>query len=183
MQTKNFILTGTTGAGKTTVIEFLRERGHSVVREGFMDVYHQLRDQGHADPLAEACFLDEVVRLQATREQEARGRVSSCVYFDRSPLCTLALSQFMARAPSKILLRELARMSDDTPYETHVFFVQNLGFAPGNEVAKMRYEDLVAFEDVHREVYTAHGYKCIDIPALPVEDRARLILQHSQGEL
>lgn len=179
MATRNYILTGSPGAGKTTIIQRLSELGHIVVEESFMDVYRSLRAQRHADPLADESFVDRVVRAQAERERVARARAVPRRYFDRSPLCTLALSNFMGRPPSEALLQEVERMRTQAIYAPTVYFIRNLGYVPGNEVGKMQYEDALAFEEVHRSIYSAHGYVCIEIPALPVDARVRLILEHN----
>jgi predicted ATPase len=176
---RNYVLTGTPGAGKTTLIGRLRDLGHPVVEESFMRVWRRLRAEGCADPLAEESFLDQVVELQSETEREALRSPAPRRYFDRSVLCTLALSEFMGRPASGLLRREIERIQSEAVYARDVFLIRDLGFVPGNEVGTMRYEDAVAFAEIHRRVYTEHGYCCVDIPPLPVEERAQLILERS----
>jgi predicted ATPase len=181
VRSRNYVLTGAPGAGKTTLIERLRARGEAVVEEAFMSVWRRLRAEGCADPLADPSFIDQVVRLQAEQVAAARSRAVPRQYFDRSVLCTLALSDFMGRQPGGALLREVARVQAEHVFERSVFFILDLGHVPGNEVGTMKYEDMLAFAEVHRRVYLAHGYRCVDVPALPVEERVELILEHSGG--
>ena len=182
MNKPKYILTGTTGAGKTTIVRRLAELQQRVVPESFMDVFWRLRNAGVADPLAEESFIDEVVASQLERITSICPETTGPIFCDRSPLCTLALSNFMGRRPSPDLRQAVDRSIQEATYSDVVFFVANLGFSPGNEVARLSFSDLVRFEDVHRQVYTDHGFSCVDIPPLTVDQRVEQILNHVASE-
>eukprot|EP01006_Ploeotia_vitrea_P066275 TRINITY_DN94644_c0_g1_i1.p1 TRINITY_DN94644_c0_g1~~TRINITY_DN94644_c0_g1_i1.p1 ORF type:complete len:189 (+),score=13.87 TRINITY_DN94644_c0_g1_i1:27-593(+) len=180
-----FVLTGTPGAGKTTIVTALEKKGENVVHESFMDVYRQTKDQlGGADPFQDPeGLLDKVVELQLKRQAEALknhdNTDQTTLFFDRSPLCTLALNNFMGREPSDILKQAIQTMKQQDVYSKTVLFVESLGFVPGNEVGKMSLEDSLRFQEVHREVYSSNGYHCVSIPPVPVDERVALVLKQA----
>ena len=173
---QRFILTGAPGAGKTTLVERLEELGYEVVREGFMDLYHRQRETGWADPFADPDFIDKLVALQAERLEAAGAPGERPRFFDRSPLCTLALNELMGKPPTERLRGEIDRMLRDEIYDRRVLFVQNLGWVETTEIRTLDYEQTLAFEDLHRKVYVAHGFECVDVPAAEVDERVRRIL-------
>lgn len=82
---RRFVLTGTPGAGKTSILRGLAERGYDVVEEAATDVIGRAQARGDDEPWERASFLDEVVALQRARQLECRA-TGSVQIFDRSPL-------------------------------------------------------------------------------------------------
>jgi predicted ATPase len=158
------VLTGAPGAGKTTIADALRGRGHAVVREAATDVIAR----GHR-----GSFVDAILALQLERERAATAPVQ---ILDRSPLCTLALARYLQVTPSAALLAAAARAAE--VYQPAVFLVQPLGFVTPTAARRISYEDSLRFAVIHEEVYREHGFTLIDVPKASTADRVALIETH-----
>mmetsp|Transcript_2149 Transcript_2149/g.7766 ORF Transcript_2149/g.7766 Transcript_2149/m.7766 type:complete len:188 (+) Transcript_2149:56-619(+) len=171
-----YILSGAPGAGKTTIGDGLRVLGYPVVREGFMDLYHELLDAGMEKPLEEPQFIDKLAALQLDRMrlQQAAAKEDETAVYDRTPICTLALCKFMGRAPSAALL-EAVEETMRGRFEKTVLFVVSLGYIETTDIRTLNHEQQLAFEELHRKLYVEHGFECIDIPPLPVKERVAFV--------
>jgi predicted ATPase len=169
---KRYILTGTPGAGKTSVLHELKSRGYSVIEEAATDL-HQRSD---AEPWRQADFIDRIIRLQQARQIEAATRPDELQLYDRSPICTLALSQHLGYPPSEYVLEELQRIERENIYQKQVFFFENLGFIQPTQVRKITFEDSLRFEKIHAEVYTSLGYDLIKVPPVALSQRVEFII-------
>ena len=173
---QRYILTGTPGAGKTAIIRQLERLGRVVVDEAATDVIALDQAQGIAEPWREPGFIDRIVTLQRQRQTLAADLPAPVQFFDRSPVCTLALATFLGMPPSETLRTELARIDRERIYEAHVFFIENLGFCTPSEARRISFDDALRFERVHEETYRALGYRCNRIPAGNVAERVQRIL-------
>ncbi|CAN5724625.1 AAA family ATPase [soil metagenome] len=162
-----YILTGAPGAGKTTLLRMLARRGHAVVDEAATDVIALEQALGRDEPWADASFIDLIVSLQKQRQLGAGPG-----FFDRSPVCTWALSEFLGFEPSAGLRAEIERIEAERTYERTVFFVQNLGFVTPTAARRISYEDALRFEQVHLEAYRRFGYDLVLIPPGDLSTRA-----------
>ncbi len=171
-----YILTGAPGAGKTAVLRLLETTGHVVVEEAATDVIALGHALGCGEPWRDRAFIDKVVALQQRRQQAARAAASAgVVFFDRSPVCTLALSRHLGVAASRLLTREVDRVLAAGTYESTVFFIQNLGFVQATAARRISFEDSLAFERLHEQTYRDLGFRLVEVPAGPLADRAGLI--------
>jgi predicted ATPase len=169
--TQRYILTGAPGAGKTTLLRLLQARGYPVVEEAATEVIARRQAAGDAEPWLKADFIDLIVELQRERQLAADGAVQ---FFDRSPICTLALAKWLEREPSEVLRHELARIEE--LYERRVMFVQNIGFSTPTAARRISFEDSLKFEALHAEVYDSLGYECVMIAPGEPEQRVDAIL-------
>ncbi|MBR7617826.1 AAA family ATPase [Phenylobacterium sp. 20VBR1] len=169
-----YILTGTPGAGKTTLLRLLEQRGHPVVEEAATDVIALEQALGRDEPWADASFIDLIVALQKQRQMGAGPG-----FFDRSPVCTWALSEFLGFEPSAVLRAEIERIEVERTYERSVFFVQNLGFVTPTAARRISYEDALRFEQVHLEAYRRFGYDLVLIPPGDLAARADQVLANT----
>lgn len=169
-----FILTGTPGAGKTTLLRLLAQRGHPVVEEAATDVIALEQAQGRAEPWADPEFIDLIVTLQKQRQMAAGPG-----FFDRSPICTWALSQFLGFEPSSALRAEIDRIEAERIYERRVFFIQNLGFVTPTAARRISYEDALRFELAHSKAYRHFGYDLVLIPPGAPAARADQVLENT----
>lgn len=173
---KRYILTGTPGCGKTSIIKTLAERDYLVVHEAATDVIAVEQAQGNAEPWMKPSFIDEIVKLQYQRQKQVEQDVSQVQFFDRSPVCTYALAAYLGYEPSAALLEEIERTKGI--YENKVFFIENLGFCEPTAARKITFEEALKFEKIHEQAYEKFGYECIRIPAEPLMERVDTILRY-----
>ncbi len=173
-----YILTGTPGAGKTAVLRLLELGGATVVEEAATDVIALENARGHREPWHDRCFVDKIVRLQRQRQVLARvTEETAAIFFDRSPVCTLALSRYLSFAPSRLLEDEVERVVRDNVYAETVFFLRNQGSIQATAARQISFEDSLNFEQLHRQTYRDLGFKLAEVPAASVGDRVALVQQ------
>ena len=172
---KRYILTGAPGSGKTSILRALAAKGHVVVEEAATDVIAMEHARGNMEPHADPAFIETITDLQIRRQTSAPASPSGVQFFDRSPICTHALSAFLGYPVPPSLAREVERLAAEGVYERRVFFIDNLGFVEPTAARRISFEDSLAFEKVHANTYQALGYDCVSIPAAPVPDRVAAI--------
>ena len=172
-----YILTGTAGAGKTAVLRLLEVNGVSVVEEAATDVIALNQSMGHDRSLTEPAFIDKIFALQRHRQANMRMSETETVFFDRSPVCTLALCRYLGFAPSRLLAEEIDRIQRVSVYEPTVFFVRHQGFIERTAARRITFEDALEFERIHEQTYRELGFNLVDVPAGPLSDRVALIQQ------
>jgi predicted ATPase len=180
-QIKRFILTGTPGSGKTSVIRELEKLGHAVIHEAATDVISQEQAKGMKKPWEEPEFVDKITLMQKERQMNAAGDLQ---FYDRSPFCTYALGKYLAHwkntefRHSPVVLGEIDRCLKDRIYRNRVFFFENLGFIEHTDARKISYEDALTFEQVHLDVYKEFGFDIVMVPkGLTVTQRCEFILE------
>lgn len=174
---KRYVLTGAPGAGKTSILRHLEERGFDVVEEAATAVIADGQAAGHPEPWTRADFVEEVAALQRRRQMSpTRGDATAQVY-DRSPICTHALSVYLGRPVPGTLSAEIERITRERVYERQVFFVRTIGFCEPTAARRISYEESVEFERIHEESYRRFGYDLVEVPAGDIADRVALIAE------
>jgi predicted ATPase len=171
----SYVLTGAPGAGKTAIARQLEVDGYPVVAEAATDVIAFEQALGQPEPWARPDFIDKIVELQRRRQSAAASRDGDVVFFDRSPVCTLALSRWLGYSESARLAAEVDRVLATGVYASTVFFVQSLGFVTPTAARRISLADSLAFEEVHRRTYTELGFRLVDVPAGPLPTRVGLV--------
>lgn len=168
---KRYILTGTPGSGKTTILRALATRGHAVVEEAATDVIAAAHAAGDPAPERWPEFVDQIVALQKRRQLEMTPAGAEIQFFDRSPVCAWTLAVHLGFPISAALRDEMRRIEAERIYERRVFFIDNLGFCEPTAIRRISFEDSLVFEALHEEIYRSFGYDCIKIPPMSPEDR------------
>ena len=174
---KRFILTGTPGSGKTSILHALKSQGYRVVEEAATDINKWEHMRGNLEPWRHPGFIDAIVHLQRQRQLEATMEPDGLQWYDRSPVCTLALSRHLGKPPSACLLEELERIEREGIYQKQVFFIENLGFCQPTEVRKITFEECLVFEKIHEETYLSLGYDLIKIAPEALSERVHRIME------
>ncbi|HEY2550042.1 MAG TPA: AAA family ATPase [Streptosporangiaceae bacterium] len=172
-----FILTGAPGSGKTSILRLLAAGGLTVVPEAATDVIAERQAAGSDQPWTDPSFIDAIVALQRLRQGEAdavtgHGQVQ---VYDRSPVCTLALSRYLGYQVPAALTAEVSRIARDGVYQRQAFLVRSVGSVERTAARRISLAESLEFERVHQDTYRACGFQLIDVPAGPVTDRAALV--------
>jgi predicted ATPase len=168
-----YILTGAPGAGKTVLLRALERAGHAVVEEAATDVIALAQAEGVAEPWTDPGFIDAIVSLQIQRQARAVG---DPVFFDRSPVCALALGRFLGHPVSPLLREALERIAAERAYQQRVFLVRGLGFVTPTAARRISLADAARFEAVHETTYRDLGYDLHPIAPGPVKDRVEAVI-------
>jgi predicted ATPase len=179
----SYILTGAPGAGKTAILRVLETSGYLVVEEAATDVIAVGNALGRVEPWQDHDFIDKVVTLQRRRQDSLPALEGATVFFDRSPVCTLALSRYLGFPVSRLLDREVSRVIAAGIYEPTVFFIRNQGSVQATPARQISFEDSLIFERLHEQVYRDLGFQLVEVPVGPLADRVALVRETvtSQG--
>jgi predicted ATPase len=161
---RRYVLTGTPGAGKTSILRGLADLGYAVVEEAASAVLARAQARGEDEPWRRASFLEEIVVLQRQRQLDAPA-TGAVQVFDRSPVCTHALARWLGWPVPPALAAELERIAAGGIYEREVLFVRHLGFCAPTAARRISFPEALAFERLHEQSYRAFGYELVDIPA------------------
>ena len=172
---KRYILTGAPGAGKTTILRRLTAAGFDVVEEAATAVIAREQAAGDAEPWTRPAFVEKVVDLQSRRQLRSAPRHAPHQIYDRSPVCTHALTTYLDRPAPAALLAEIDRITRDRIYEPQVFFVRNIGFCEPTDARRISFQESLVFERIHEESYRRFGYDLVEVPAGDVAERVALI--------
>ncbi len=180
-QIKRFILTGTPGSGKTSVIKELEKLGHAVIHEAATDVISIEQAKGIERPWESNDFTEKIIRMQKERQMNSSRNIQ---FYDRAPFCTYALGKYLAHwkgrefTPSPVLLDEIDRCLKNGVYQSQIFFFENIGFIEHTDARKISYEDALIFEQIHLDVYKEFGFDIVMVPkGLTVRQRCEFILE------
>ena len=174
---KRYILTGTPGCGKTSLIQELEIQGFSVIAEAATDLITLQQKNGIQSPWEMPDFIDRVTEIQKERQLASAQAHAEVEFYDRSPICTYALAQYLGVPTSKILMDEIERMEVQSIYERRVFFIENLGYIQPTAARTIRFDEALKFEQMHKEAYQKFGYDLVNVSVFPIKERAEFILR------
>jgi predicted ATPase len=173
---KRYILTGTPGSGKTSILQALKNQGYAVVEEAATAIIAFEQRRGNREPWRQPDFIDKIVRLQQQCQIGTSMEAAALQFYDRSPLCTYALSRYLGYLPCPSLLEELERMEREHIYQRQVFFIDFLGFIEPTEARRITLEEALRFERIHAETYASFGYDCVHIAPSSLAQRVESVL-------
>jgi predicted ATPase len=174
---KRYILTGTPGCGKTSILRLLELAGFIVIEEAATDVIALQQANGIAESWRHPTFIDDIVNLQKLRQTRI-ANIGEVHFYDRSPVCTYALAVWLGFPIAANLADEISRIEKERIYQRQVFFIENLGFCEPSAARKITFADSLRFEKVHEDAYRQFGYECIKVAPMALAARVDQIKRH-----
>lgn len=175
-----FILAGTSGTGKTTVLKQLHAKGFLCFDEAARLVLEeQLAIQGPARPSNNPSLFVQTMKAQNIKDFMSPKEQKKPVFFDRGlpDLVHYAIrfnidpKEFEAAAKSHLYNRKVFVFS---PWK-EIFVNDN--------VRKMTFEKSIEFHELLMKVYLELNYQLIEVPFGPVEARVEFVLNEVKSHI
>ncbi len=168
------IVTGGPGMGKTSLIEKLRQMGHTCIQEsGRHIIQAELKSGGNRVPWADRQgFAYEMFNIAVADYKHALNN-NTLTFFDRG-LPDVIGYLILCQLPVPDSIWSAAKLYR---YHSYVFITppwQKI-YITDNE-RKQSFEEAKVTYDVMASVYTRLGYSLIETPKVSVGDRARFII-------
>jgi predicted ATPase len=165
-------VSGGPGAGKTTTLDKLAERGFAVVPEVARAIIAERKAQGLSPRPSPEAFAEAILERDMA-QYDAAAALPGPVFFDRSMLDALG---------GLFFLGALSRDRERALLQAHPYHRQALIFPPWEEIyctdaeRDQTYEEAVSvFHSVHRW-YGRCEYELIEVPPGTVDERCDFIL-------
>lgn len=165
-----YVLTGGPCAGKTTTLEELAKRGYPVLAEAARIYFEEgLADGKTIDELREGHWLQRIAQLKWDMEKAVPD--DQVFFFDRGiPDSVAYYKTFGGVGPDDLLRAAMA----DVRYRK-VFLLDLIDFE--KDAARTETpEEAMILHGLIREAYLDQGYEVIEVPVIPVVERADYIL-------
>lgn len=171
-----FVVTGGPGSGKSALIEALQQSGFArSVEAGRGIIQDQVSIRGRALPWRDSMLFAEMMLCWEMRSYHMAERQEGKVFFDRGVPDVLGYLRLSGAAVPEHMLSA-----------AHVFrYHRRVFIAPPwpeifrqDDERKQDFDEATRTNDAMVATYTELGYDLIEIPRIPVEARARFILQN-----
>ncbi|MEN3931493.1 AAA family ATPase [Microvirga sp. W0021] len=174
-----FILTGGPGSGKTTLINALENRGFQISEEtGRRIIKEQVANNGTALPWEDkAAFAGQMLKYEI-ENYKLFASSQSPVFFDRGILDVIGYAELEGLSVSQ----DMQSAAQNHRYNQLVFILPPWQEIYENDAErKQNFEIAEATYKAMLSVYTRYGYRLLEIPRRPIEERVRFILEHIQN--
>ncbi len=170
------ILTGGPGAGKSALIETLRQSGYATsVEAGRGIIQHQMDIGGRALPWIDPALFAEMMLDWEMRSYDIARTKVGAVFFDRGVPDVAGYLRLMG-----LPIPEYVRKAVEVfRYNRRVFIAP-----PWKEIfcqdreRKQDFDEAVRTYDALAVTYSEFGYELVEIPRAPIPERVHFILQN-----
>jgi predicted ATPase len=171
-----FVVTGGPGSGKSALIDALEKSGYArSVEAGRGIIQDQVTIGGSALPWSDHSLFAEMMLCWEMRSYRMADHETGAVFFDRGVPDVLGYLRLL----NLPVLPHVQRAADTFRYNSRVFIAP-----PWREIfqqdreRKQDFDEAVRTYDALATTYTELGYRLVEIPCVPVEERARFILSN-----
>ncbi len=176
MKTRRIVITGGPGTGKTSLIEYLEEQGHTCLHEISRAVILKAKEEGIdqlflADPIL---FSRLLLDGRLAQFEEAQKYEGIQLFYDRGMPDVTAYMDYLGTSYGE----EFSK-----PCQTHKYDIVFL-LPPWREIYKQDNERYESFDQAQlifkhlKEGYQSYGYKVVEVPIGSVDKRVQFILDH-----
>ena len=175
VKSNSFVITGTSGSGKTRLIEHLSERGFTVHREATRLVLEQQSAiDGPGLPAKDPeLFLNLMLGYCVRCLDEAKLVPLRVTFFDRGIPDVIAYAVRFGVKPERFL-----RAARKHTFNRNVFVLppwKNI-FVP-DEFRGKTFEEYKKFHQIILDAYEYSGCRLIEVPMVSVSDRAEYVIK------
>lgn len=166
-----YVLTGGPCAGKTTTIDELARRGHPVLAEPARLIIDEKLAAGHTieEIVSDPDWLPSVVRR--AHAQESAVPRDELFFFDRATPDSLAYYRLSHRP-----VEDFFRTAMNELRYRKIFLLDLVDFV-NDEGRPETPEQAMLIHTAIREAYADQGYEIVEVPVMPVAERADYILE------
>jgi len=176
---QRIIITGAPGTGKTSILDALQQKGHSVFKEVARAVIkEELLLNSDVLPWKNInAFSKKVLPLQINNHQKA---VKGLNFYDRG-IPDIAAYQ---KKSNEDIFEELENAIHRYRYHNNVFITPPWPeiYAMDNE-RKEHFEEAMLIHEYLVKYYTQYNYELIEIPKLSIEERVKFLLQRVEKKI
>jgi predicted ATPase len=167
------VLTGGPGAGKSTVLEALRAQGYVIVDDMARALIRERKAKGLSPRPPPREFAEQILRADMENYDRVAGE-PGCVFFERGVIDALGGMQQFEPLDDEALRARAARYRYDDP----VFVLPPWQAIYTTDAERDHtFEHAVYVDGLIRHWYARRGFRIVDVPPAPVEERCAFVLR------
>jgi predicted ATPase len=174
----NFIITGTPGVGKTTLIQALRTKGFKCFDEPARQVLAEQRAiNGAGVPEKDKELFVSLMLARSISHYQQSQDTDAPVFFDRGIPDNLAYANLF-----EIESHNVRVAAQNYRYNDTVFLLPPWkAIYCNDEERKMTFQDAEMFSEMIENVYSELGYRIVPLPFSSIDSRVAFITEQLQG--
>ena len=176
MSSKFYVITGGPGAGKTTLINALQEKGITCIQEVARDIIkEQVKMNGEALPWKNTSLYTRLMHHRSVETYKLAAKNNNgLVFFDRGIPDTLSYAQLIQEE----ITTEMNADALNYRYNTTVFMLPPWqGIYQTDSERKQTWQEAVQTYEMLKYTYKKYQYEITEIPEATVEGRLSIILK------
>ena len=168
-----FILTGAMGAGKSTAIQKINERGFFCIEEPAREILKEQRKiNGTGVPEKNPEEFNQLMLSRMILQYNINIDKNDIIIFDRGIPDIIGYSELLNTESESS-----SAASEEFRYNKHVFLFKGWEeIYTNDDERKMSYALAESFGENIMKIYKRLGYSTIDVPFIPAEERASFII-------